>query len=126
MAKNIFLQHTATPLPYASQSRGGDPKYPVRSDPGAHAKFINRKLQESIAQDLTQRQVAAIRYKDGLYLEFSGAFQQDLAIQSLENLGKGIRLSNVKQETVLLGQPFIFLPVRRHIFSKRFRHMECR
>lgn len=98
MAKNIFLQHTVTPLPYASQSGGGGPKYPVRNDPDAHSKFIGRKLQESRAQDLTQRQVAAIRYKDGLYLEFSGAFQHDLAVQKLENLRKGIRLSNVKQE----------------------------
>ncbi|MCI8526861.1 MAG: S8 family peptidase [Oscillospiraceae bacterium] len=98
MAKNIFLQHTASPLPYASQGGGGGPKYPTRNSPDAHARFISRKLQESRAQDLTQRQVAAIRYKDGLYLEFSGAVQHDLAVQKLENLKKGIRLSNVKRD----------------------------
>lgn len=126
MAKNIFLQHTATPLPYASQSGGGGLKYPVRDDPDAHAKFISRKLQESRAQDLTQRQVAAIRYKEGLYLEFSGAAQCDLAIKQLENLQKGIRLLNVKKRiTILLEQPFIFQLDRRHISLKKFRHMEC-
>lgn len=98
MAKNIFLQHTASPLPYASQGGGGGPKYPTRNNPDAHARFISRKLQESRAQDLTQRQVATIRYKDGLYLEFSGAVQHDLAVQKLENLKKGIRLSNVKRD----------------------------
>lgn len=88
MAKNIFLQHTTSPLPYASQGGDGGPKYPTRNNPDAHARFISRKLQESRAQDLTQRQVAAIRYKDGLYLEFSGAVQHDLAVQKLENLKK--------------------------------------
>ena len=73
-------------------------KYPVRTDPDAHAKFISRKLQESRNQDLTQKQVAAIRCKDGLYLEFSSAVQHDLATKQLENLQKHIRLLNVKED----------------------------
>lgn len=115
MAKNIFLQHTATPLPYASQSGGGGPKYPIRNDPDAHAKFISRKLQESRAQDLTQRQVAAIRYKDGLYLEFSGAVQHDLAIQKLENLQKGIRLSNVKKDNGIV-RATVYIPAGQETY----------
>lgn len=115
MAKNIFLQHTATPLPYASQSGGGGPKYPIRNDPDAHAKFISRKLQESRAQDLTQRQVAAIRYKDGLYLEFSGAVRHDLAIQKLENLQKGIRLSNVKRDNGIV-RATVYIPAGQETY----------
>ncbi len=98
MAKNIFLQGTASPLPYTSQAKRANPNYPDRNDPDTHAKFISRKLQESRAKDLTQKQVAAIRYKDGLYLEFSGATQYDLAVKQLENLQKGIRLLNVKDD----------------------------
>ncbi len=98
MAKNIFLQGTASPLPYTAQAQRANPNYPDRNDPDAHAKIISRKLQESRAQDLTQKQVAAIRYKDGLYLEFSGATQYDLAVKQLENLQKGIRLLNVKDD----------------------------
>lgn len=109
MAKNIFLQDTASPLPYVSRSGGGGPKYPVRADPDAHAKFIGRKLQESRTQDLTQRQVAAIRYKDGLYLEFSGAAQYDLAIKQLENLQKGIRLLNVKKDNGIV-RATVYIP----------------
>ena len=98
MAKNIFLQDTASPLPYVSRSGFPGSKYPVRTDPDAHAKFISRKLQESRNQDLTQKQVAAIRCKDGLYLEFSSAVQHDLATKQLENLQKHIRLLNVKED----------------------------
>lgn len=126
MAKNIFLQHTASPLPYAPQGGGGGPKYPTRNNPDAHARFISRKLQESRAQDLTQRQVAAIRYKEGLYLEFSGAVQHDLAVQKLENLKKGIRLSNVKRDGDIVRAMSISLPVRRLISLKKFKHMDCR
>lgn len=115
MAKNIFLQHTAAPLPYASHSGGGGPKYPIRNDPDAHARFISRKLQESRAQDLTQRQVAAIRYKDGLYLEFSGAAQHDLAIKRLENLQKGIRLLNVKEDSNIV-RATVYIPVGQEMY----------
>lgn len=57
MAKNIFLQGTASPLPYTSRSGFPRPKYPIRTDPDAHARFIGRKLQESRNQDLTPKQV---------------------------------------------------------------------
>lgn len=116
MAKNIFLQHTASPLPYASQGGGGGPKYPTRNDPDAHARFISRKLQESRAQDLTQRQVAAIRYKEGLYLEFSGAAQCDLAIKQLENLQKGIRLLNVKKEDSDIVRATVYVPAGQETY----------
>lgn len=115
MAKNIFLQHTAAPLPYASHSGGAGPKYPIRNDADAHARFISRKLRESRAQDLTQRQVAAIRYKDGLYLEFSGAAQHDLAIKRLENLQKGIRLLNVKEDSNIV-RATVYIPVGQEMY----------
>lgn len=96
MAKNIFLHGTEIPLPYVSPSTPFEHNYPRRSDPGAHAAFISRKLQECREQSLTQRQVAAIRYKDGVYLEFSGEKQYDFPIKKLENLNAGIRLLNVR------------------------------
>lgn len=116
MAKNIFLQHTASPLPYASQGGGGGPKYPIRNSPDAHARFISRKLQESRVQDLTQRQVAAIRYKEGLYLEFSGAVQHDLAVKQLENLSKGIRLLNVKKEDSDIVRATVYVPAGQETY----------
>lgn len=115
MAKNIFLHDTAFPLPYASRGGRGGSKYPTRSNPDAHAKFISRKLQESRAQDLTQRQVAAIRYKEGLYLEFSSATQYDLAIKQLENLQKGIRLLNVKKEDNIV-RATVYIPAGQETY----------
>lgn len=84
MAKNIFLSQTAELLSYSSVSRPIGSNYPHRTTT-SHANFIQRKLRECYAESLTQRQVAAIRYKEGVYLEFSGASQYDLAVKSLEN-----------------------------------------
>jgi len=96
--KNIFLSDTKDALSYVSRQSRGEHNYPKRSDPGSHAAFIQRKLEDCRAQSLTPKQVAAIRYKDGIYLEFSGATKYDLDIKSLENLRKGIRLLNVKTD----------------------------
>ena len=70
MAKNIFLHGTELSLPYVSKSARFESNFPRRSNPRAHADFISRKLQECREQSLSQRQVAAIRYKEGVYLEF--------------------------------------------------------
>ena len=96
--KNIFLSQTAEPLSYSSVSRPIGSNYPHRTTT-SHANFIQRKLRECYAESLTQRQVAAIRYKEGVYLEFSGASQHDLAVKSLENRTQGIRLLNVHEDT---------------------------
>lgn len=115
MAKNIFLQNTITSLPYVSRSTPFELGYPRRSNPGAHAAFISRKLQECKEQSLTQKQVAAIRYKEGVYLEFSGAIQHDLAIKKLENLQKGIRLLNVKTENDTV-KATVYIPVGQEAY----------
>ena len=85
-------------LPFSSDSRRTTHSYPKRENPAAHAAFISRKLQECRNQNITQKQIAAIRYKEGVYLEFSGAPNCDLKILSLENLAKGIRLLNVRED----------------------------
>lgn len=96
--KNIFLSHTAAPYPYASDSHSVKKNYPQR-DPTAHAAYIQRKLSEAyVAHNLTQSQVAAIRYKDGIYLEVSSAADHDLITQGLENPRQGIRLVNMRTE----------------------------
>ena len=96
--KNIFLTETRDTLPYVSSGKRIDRGFPVRTNPGAHASFIARKLRECREHDLTQRQVAAIRYKEGVYLEFSGAENFELCTKSLENLNKKIRLLNVRDD----------------------------
>lgn len=102
--RNIFLTDTKEALDYVSKSAFGEKNYPYRDNPYQHANFITRKIQECKSQNesrvtgLTKEQVAAIHYKDGMYLEFVGAQDHDLAIKSLENRNSGIRLLNVKTE----------------------------
>lgn len=96
--KNIFLNKTNTSIPYVSRSTPIEKNYPNRQNSKAHAKFIERKLNECYERSATQKQVAAIRYKESVYLEFSSASKHDLAIKSLENRTQGIRLLNVKSD----------------------------
>lgn len=94
--KNIFLNDTNTSIPYVSRSMPIGKNFPRRDNSKLHAKFIERKLNECYERSETQKQAAAIRYKEGVYLEFSSAAKHDLAIKSLENKTQGIRLLNVK------------------------------
>jgi len=99
--KNIFLPGTAKPLPFTSKSsRGSKLAIPSR-DPEQHVNYLKRKFEEVYAQNrnLTQQQVAAIRYKEGVYLEFSGQENHDLLVKSLENVRSGIRLLNVRTDS---------------------------
>lgn len=95
--RNIFLTNTVDEMPYVSGSRPGKKNFPNRNV-SSHSNFIQNKLQQCYANDLSQKQVAAIRYKEGVYLEFSSAPEHDLAIKSLENRQQGIRLLNVRKD----------------------------
>lgn len=95
--KNIFLSNTAEAMPYVSKPQMGGASYPKRNVK-SHAELIQTKLQNSYKSAITQKQAAAIRYKEGVYLEFSSASQHDLAIKSLENRKQGIRLLNVHED----------------------------
>lgn len=100
----LFLTDTKASLDYVSKSSPAPKNFPTRDNPFQHAAFICRRIQEcqresgSRPTNLTQEQVAAIHYKDGMYLEFSGAQNYDLAVKSLENIPSGIRLLNVRNE----------------------------
>ena len=100
----LFLTDTKASLDYVSKSSPAPKNFPTRDNPFQHAAFISRRIQEcqresgSRPTNLTQEQVAAIHYKDGMYLEFSGAQNYDLAVKSLENIPSGIRLLNVRNE----------------------------
>lgn len=98
--KNIFLNNTATHLQYISPSGRGNSNYPARDNIRSHASFIGNKLNECYKRSDIQKQAAAIRYKEGVYLEFSSAAKYDLAIKSLENRTQGIRLLNVKSDGI--------------------------
>lgn len=95
--RNIFLKETIESMPYVSKPQMGGARFPHR-EVRNHAQTIQRKLQECYNNSITQKQAAAIRYKEGVYLEFSGASEYDLAIKSLENRTSGIHLLNVHED----------------------------
>lgn len=112
--KNIFLSNTNTNIPYASRQTPVGKNYPKRSDISSHATLIKRKLKECYERSANQKQVAAIRYKKGVYLEFSSAAEHDLAIKSLENQNKGIRLLNVKlDKEAKVIKATVYIPARK-------------
>lgn len=96
--RNIFLRETHSALAYVSGSKRSGTSYPRREDPRAHASLISRKLDECRQRDLTQKQVAAIRHKEGTYLEFTGVENHDLCTKAFDNYTSGIRLLNVRED----------------------------
>lgn len=96
---NIFLSNTKESLPYGSKSGGGgNKKWPIIEDRLSHSDFITKRLEQAYKRSEIQKQAAAIKYKDGVYLEFSGESKYDLAVKSLENVQQGIRLLTVKHD----------------------------
>ncbi|MBQ9162773.1 MAG: S8 family peptidase [Clostridia bacterium] len=122
----IFLTDTKEALDYVSKSNPFTKRFPQRDNPLQHADFISRKIQECQRESknetsLTQEQVAAIHYKDGMYLEFSGAQNFDLATKSLENLSSGIRLLNVKSEDDVIKATIYVPNGKENIFLKKIQ-----
>lgn len=96
--RNIFLRETQSALSYVSGSKRSRISFPKREDPRAHASLITRKLNECRQRDLSQKQVAAIRHKEGTYLEFIGVENHDLCTKAFDNYTSGIRLLNVRED----------------------------
>ena len=72
--KNIFLKETIESMPYGPKQQRGNTKFPKRETWG-HAQIIKRKLKECYENSLTQKQVAAIRYKSDIKREYILNFQ---------------------------------------------------
>jgi len=84
---------------------------PTRGDNRAHGSFIKKQLTSAYNTSLTQKQVAAIRYKDGICLEFSSAPEHELATKSLENRKNGILLLNVRyDEETKMEKATVYIP----------------
>lgn len=99
--KNIFLKDVTEtrPYKYAGGSGGDSVSLPARNI-ASHASHLKKQFMAAFtnSKKLTPPQVAAIRCKEGTYLEFSGQSGYALTVQSLEHVGKGVRLLNVKHD----------------------------
>jgi len=117
--KNIFLSNTVKSYNYIAQGKPGyGPRIPLRN-PSQHAETLKHELSAAYEKHnkLVPEQIAAIKYKDGVCLEFSGQRGNDLIIKSLENLTVGIRLRNVKEDTINdVVHATVFVPKGKETF----------
>jgi subtilisin family serine protease len=94
---HIKLPGPSDKMQYTSKSgRGNDNSFPER-DRNRHGLYIKKCLDK--AWNESEAEIAAV-YTDrnGIYLEFESSPGFELAIKSLEDLGQGIRLCNVRKD----------------------------
>ena len=107
---NIFLSNTKESMPYKTTRRGGGKNnYPVLTQPLAHVRKLKQELDSIINSAITPKQVAAIKEKDGFYLDISGKQGYDLNYKSLEDERAGIQLLNIQSEDALT-KATVFVP----------------
>lgn len=101
--KHIFISGNVKAEKYkASPKQGRQPRIPPR-DRAAHSAKLLQQFANIWQQkvELNQGRTAEkIATREGTYLTFTSAADHDLITKSLENIKKGIRLLNVKEEKI--------------------------
>lgn len=104
--KHIFLNGTFTSEKYKiAPSFGSAPRLPER-DVASHSAKLLAQFEEIWSQKKEiqkEREAEKISTREGTYLSFTSAIEHDLITTSLENIKKGIRLLNIKQESTPEG-----------------------
>lgn len=101
--KHIFISGNVKPEKYkASPKQGKQPRIPPRDRAAHSAKLLQQfdaiwNQKKELEQARTAEKIAT---REGTYLSFTSAADHDLITKSLENIKKGIRLLNVKEEKV--------------------------
>ena len=97
---HIFISGIVTTEKFKTKSISVPPKpLPIR-DRAVHSAVLLQKFDDIWAerQNLNQqREAEQIPTKEGTYLSFSSQVNYDLITKSLEDIGKGIRLLNIKE-----------------------------
>lgn len=101
--KHIFISGNVKPEKYkASPKQGKQPRIPQRDRAAHSAKLLQQfdniwNQKKELEQSRTAEKIAT---REGTYLSFTSAADHDLITKSLENINKGIRLLNVKEEII--------------------------
>jgi len=101
--KHIFISGNVKPEKYkASPKQGKQPRIPQRERATHSAKLLHQfdsiwNQKKELEQSRTAEKIAT---REGTYLSFTSAADHDLITKSLENIKKGIRLLNVKEEKI--------------------------
>ncbi len=124
--KNIILQNTYEVHQYIADGSMGTKKLMAR-DRNNHGKRLLHHLDELWKSDAQQRAMfAAIKERQGTYIEFRGAENCDLVYKSLENASQGIRLLNMREEEldkgVAVQSATVFVPTgKEDYFNHRIQ-----
>ena len=101
--KHIFISGNVKTEKYkASSKQGKQPRIPQRDRAAHSAKLLQQfeaiwNQKKELEQARTAEKIAT---REGTYLSFTSAADHDLITRSLENIKKGIRLLNVKEEKI--------------------------
>lgn len=120
---NIFLSNTKESMPYKTTRKArGTRNYPLLDRPLEHVRKLKQELDSIVKTTITSQQVAAIKEKDGFYLDVSGKQGYDLNYKSLEDEKAGIQLLNIQSKDTLT-KATIFVPKNKvsnliHKFDK--------
>ncbi|MHB1484953.1 MAG: S8 family peptidase [Saccharofermentanales bacterium] len=102
--RNIFLDGITQTFSYTGQ---GTPIEKIRiiRDRSYHGNYIKSQFERAWENSrlIESKSVAAIKVKDGMYIEFKSALNNELSTKSLENISQGIRLLNVREEKTEKG-----------------------
>lgn len=120
---NIFLSNTKESMPYKTTRKArGTRNYPRLDRPLEHVRKLKQELDSIVKTTITSQQVAAIKEKDGFYLDVSGKQGYDLNYKSLEDEKAGIQLLNIQSKDTLT-KATVFVPKNKvsnliHKFDK--------
>lgn len=107
---NIFLINTKESMPYKTTKKPRvTHNYPHLDRPLEHVRKLKQELDSIVKTTITSQQVAAIKEKDGFYLDVSGQQGYELNYKSLEDERAGIQLLNIQSKDDLT-KATVFVP----------------
>ncbi len=94
--RHIFLSGPTYSQGFTPRSGRGATNYPVPSDRKRHSQKLKKQLEDAWK---TAEEARAVSHssRTGIYIDFFSEPGFDIKIKSLENLGSGIRLLNVRK-----------------------------
>lgn len=122
--RNLILKDTYEVHPYTSEGQQVTKHFPPR-DRASHGNGLLRQLDNVWRSDEQQRAMfAAIKDRQGTYIEFKGADNCDLVHKSLENVTQGIELLNLRSDIdadgVSVQSATVFVPTgKEEYFNKK-------
>lgn len=125
MPDHLFIQNASQSISFANSSGGGQPANVPARETQVHGSRILELLTAVNAQNVelqVAHRLTGLPVRQGVYMEFQSAANYDLIVKSLENIGNGIRLSNVRTTESQAGDitfATVFVPTRQEEYFIR-------